>query len=82
MRFKFRNKAHNYIRHSPGVVTYINTAAEVIADHAAELSDGNYGVSPYDGRKRHRASVMAHGRKTILDNKKNNTLLKALDAGS
>lgn len=77
MRIKYNLDAFEEIRRSPGVTADVNSRAARVAAAAGE----GYESSPYHGRTRNRASVITATHKARLDNAKNNTLLRSLDAG-
>lgn len=70
-------KGFEELRRHPAVAADVNARAARIAAAAGE----GYEASPYEGKTRHRASVMTVGAKAMVDNARNNTLLGAVDAG-
>ena len=78
MKIKYNIKAFEEIRRLPAVAAEVDSRA---APNAHACGDG-YESSPYEGRSRHRASVITSNYKAARDNAKNNTLLRNINAGS
>lgn len=76
-RIKWNMRGFEQLRRDPGVAADIDRRARRIA---AAAGDG-YEASPYEGKSRHRASVITATHKARLDNARHNTLLGAMDAG-
>lgn len=76
-QFKWVVSEFEAIRRLPGVEAELDRRAEAIAEAAGD----GYEWSGSDGKSRSRAGVYPTTFKAIRDNAKNNTLLKALDAG-
>jgi len=51
------------------------------ASRVAAAAGKGYVASPYEGKSRHRASVFTQTPRAMVDSQKNNTLLRAIDAG-
>ena len=77
MRIKWSIPDFVALRHEPGVAADIDSRAARVA---AAAGDG-YESSPYEGKSRHRASVFTQTPRAMVDSQKNNTLLRAIDAG-
>ena len=77
MRIKWNNRAFEDLRRAPGVAADIDSRAARVAAAAGK----GYVASPYEGKSRHRASVFTQTPRAMVDSQKNNTLLRALDAG-
>ena len=78
MKIKYNIKAFEEIRRLHAVAAEVDSRAARIAD---ACGDG-YESSPYEGKSRHRASVITTNYKAARDNAKNNTLLRNINAGS
>lgn len=77
MRIKWNIKGFEELRRSPGVAADIDARAARVAAAAGK----GYVASPYEGKSRHRASVFTQTPRAMVDSKRNNTLLRAIDAG-
>lgn len=77
IRIKWNRGAFRELRLEPGVQNHINQLAAQIA---ARAGDG-YEVSHWQGKNRARASVYTDTFSARYDNARNQTLLRALDAG-
>ncbi|MGJ4077227.1 hypothetical protein ACN4BX_09245 [Corynebacterium macclintockiae] len=71
------NEGFDQMRSDPALVRDLNRRAHAIAKAAGE----GYEVSSRTGKKRHRVSVITESYEAAEDTAKNNTLLRALDAG-
>lgn len=65
------------LRLEPGVVADLGRRAEAVADAAG----AGYEASTFEGRNRGRASVITGDWRSRVDNARNQTLLRSLDAG-
>ncbi|MCH9731609.1 MAG: hypothetical protein K0U84_18365 [Actinomycetia bacterium] len=88
MKIKWRKGAFYDVRRLPKVVATLERSAERIAEHANGMGgtgDGGYMTGSQQGRRapqgRWRASVVTATGPTIVDNARNNTLVKSMDAG-
>lgn len=83
MRIDFNNDWFWDERREADVVALLDGAAEKVCDRANEMGNGTYAVGSQQGRKnpqgRWRASVVTADAKAMVDNAKNNTLIRALD---
>ena len=77
MRIKWSIPDFVALRHEPGVAADIDSRAARVAAAAGK----GYVASPYEGKSRHRASVFTQTQRAMVDSKRNNTLLRAIDAG-
>lgn len=77
MRIQWNLGAFEEIRRMPSVAAEIDSRAARIAAAAGP----GYESSPYEGRSRHRASVITATFDAIRDQHRNNTLWRAIDAG-
>ncbi|MEJ8751665.1 hypothetical protein WKS98_03390 [Lagierella sp. ICN-221743] len=73
-KFELNSSGVKELLKSDGIKNVINSHAQRIY---SSLGDG-YKVDQYDGVNRSNAMVWASSRKARKDNKKNNTLLKAI----
>lgn len=73
-KFKLNSTGVKELLKSDGIKNVINSHAQRIY---SSLGDG-YKMDEYDGVNRYNAMVWASSRKAKKDNKKNNTLLKAI----
>lgn len=76
-RIKWNVKAFRELRLDPGVMDDLERRADAIADAAGP----GYEASTFEGRNRGRASVITGDWKARIDNARNQTLLRNLDAG-
>jgi len=88
MKVKFRRGCWYDVRRSSEVVSVLESAADRVADAANGLSgagDGGYMTGSRQGRRapqgRWRTSVVTASAAAMVDDARNNTLLKSLDAG-
>ena len=77
MRIDFNMQGFEDLRRDPAVQADIDARAARIAGQAGE----GYEAGSFQGRRRYRGSVITAGFKAQLDNARNNTLLRSLDAG-
>lgn len=78
MKIRYNIEAFEQIRRHPAIAGNIDARAERIAAAAGE----GYEASPYEGKTRHRASVIATDYDAIrAEAKGNGKLLGAIDAG-
>ena len=82
VRIEWNTEAMPEIRRAPGVVAELESVAQEVADRANSSGEGTYAVGSRQGRKnpqgRWRASVVTADAKAMLDNARNNTLIRAL----
>lgn len=82
VRIEWNTEAMYEIRRDPGVVAELESVAQEVADRANSSGEGTYAVGSRQGRKnpqgRWRASVVTADAKAMLDNARNNTLIRAL----
>ena len=78
MKIKFNRNAFREIRLLPEVAADVHDRAERVAAAAGEGFDAFPTQAP---RNRARAAVVTTSMKAIRQNARNNTLLRALDAG-
>lgn len=76
-RIKWNLPAFRELRLEPGVIDDLGRRAEAIA---ADAGPG-YEASTFEGRNRGRASVITGDWRSRVDNARNQTLLRSLDAG-
>lgn len=76
-RIKWNVKAFRELRLEPDVIADLEDRAERIADSAGD----GYEASAQAGKNRGRASVITGDYAAMRDNAKNQSLLRALDAG-
>lgn len=76
-RVKLHNKAFNALRKDSALVADLEARAQAIASAAGE----GYTASSRSGKTRHRVSVITESYEAAEDQAKNNTLLRALEAG-
>lgn len=76
-RIKWNVKAFRELRLEPGVIADLGERAERIASAAGV----GYEPSTFEGRNRGRASVITADFAARRDNARNQSLLRALDAG-
>lgn len=88
MKIKWRQGCWYDIRRMPGVISRAEQSAEAIAREANGLSgtgDGGYMTGSRQGRRapqgRWRTSVVTATGPAVVDNARNNTLVKSMDAG-
>lgn len=85
VRFKWNIPGFYQLRSEPGVVAYLETYAQQVADRANEMGQGTYAVGSVQGMKRPqgrwRTSVITADARAMANNAKNNTLIKALGGG-
>lgn len=71
------------LRRSDGVVSDLDSRAQGVADRANASGKGTYAVGSQQGRRnpqgRWRTSVVTADAEAMIDNAKNNTLIRALD---
>lgn len=79
-RIKWKVKGFVELRKEPGVLADLDERARNIA-RAANQSSPGYFPSSELGKRRARASVITGDADSMIDNAKNQTLLRALDAG-
>lgn len=77
MKIRWNISAFEEIRRARGVVADIDGRAARIA---AAAGDG-FEPSSYEGKTRHRGSVITATAKAMAKNQKHNTLLRSIDAG-
>lgn len=80
-RIKWRMKGFKELRLEQGVLDDLDERAHAIA-RAANLSSPGYFPSSQFGKRRSRASVITGDAGSMIDNAKNQTLLRSLDAGA
>lgn len=80
MRVKFNVPAFMALRRDPGVVQELHRRAKLIADACGGEDDG-FHAEVTQGKTRARASVVAVTNQARRRNARDNTMLKALDAG-
>ncbi|MFY9190181.1 MAG: hypothetical protein WAN89_02760 [Lawsonella sp.] len=78
VQIKWNMAGFRALRFHPNVAADIDARGRAIA----EACGPGYVHSPYEGRNRHRCSVITATGEAIRDNAKNNTLLRNLDAGA
>ena len=79
-RIKWRIKGFVELRKEPGVLADLDERAHDIA-RAANRSSPGYIPSSQIGKRRSRASVITGDAESMIDNAKNQTLLRSLDSG-
>lgn len=80
MRVKFNVPAFMALRRDPGVTQELHRRAKLIADACGGEDDG-FHAEVTQGRTRARASVVAVTYQARRRNARDNTMIKALDAG-
>lgn len=81
LRIKLRRAAAGEMLRLPGTVARVNKSTEAIAEAANSVSEGGYESGSRQGRTRWRGGVVTANFDAILDNARNNTLTKSMDAG-
>lgn len=81
LRIKLRRAAAGELLRLPGTVARVNKSTEAIAEAANGASKGGYESGSRQGRTRWRGGVVTATYEAILDNARNNTLTKSMDAG-
>lgn len=76
-KIKWNIPAFEEVRRLPKVKAELESRAESIAAQAGE----GYEMRSGEGKTRSRASVVTTTADSMRDNRKNNTLLKSIDAG-
>ena len=76
-KIEWRLKGFEEIRRLPGTKAELKSRADSIAAQAGE----GYEALEGEGKTRSRASVVTTSMRAINDNRKNNTLLRSMDAG-
>ena len=76
-KIKWRLKGFEEIRRLPKTKAELKSRADSIAAQAGE----GYEALEGEGKTRSRASVVTTSMRAINDNRKNNTLLRSMDAG-
>lgn len=76
-RVKLHKKGFTALRKDPALVADLEARAKAIASAAGD----GYEPSSRSGKTRHRVSVITESYEAADDQAKNNTLLRALDAG-
>lgn len=79
-RIKWRMKGFKELRLEQGVLDDLDERAHAIA-RAANQSSSGYIPSSQLGKRRARASVITGNVDSMIDNAKNQTLLRSLDSG-
>ena len=77
MKVKWRLAGFEEIRRLPKTKAELKSRADSIAAQAGE----GYEALEGEGKTRSRASVVTTSMRAINDNRKNNTLLRSMDAG-
>lgn len=77
MKVKWRLAGFEEIRRLPKTKAELEKRAQRIADQAGE----GYEMRSGEGKTRSRASVVTTSMRAIVSNRKNNTLLRSMDAG-
>lgn len=82
MRIVFNQTGMYDIRRAPGVVAELDSLAERVANIANDTGEGTYVTGSRQGARRPqgrwRSSVVTGDAKAIVDNRKRNTLIRAL----
>lgn len=76
-KLRWRIKGFRELRLAPGVIEDLGRRADAVR---ADAGDG-YESSTFEGRNRGRASVITVTADAMRDNARNQSLLRALDAG-
>ncbi|ALA67562.1 hypothetical protein [Corynebacterium lactis] len=77
MKIKWNREAFEQIRRAPGIVADLNARAGRIAEAAGP----GFEPGSYEGKTRHRASVITATAKAKAQDAKHHTILRSVDAG-
>lgn len=81
-RIKWRRAGFPELRNEPGVLEDLQTRADAIADAAGDGYESRP-AEPGEGKKgRARAAVLTGTAEARVDNARNQTLLRSIDAGA